>query len=86
MLEKDRIILNVSPRAVQDLEVANEAIEFHARFNGVSRLIYVPISAVMAIYARENGQGMAFNGESDGDHPPPETPKSNKRPHLKVVK
>lgn len=87
-VREGRIILNISPRAVQDLLVSNDSIEFSARFKKVSRLIHIPVSAVMAIYARENGQGMAFNEDSDGgDSPPPEQPsRANKRSHLKVVK
>jgi stringent starvation protein B len=88
-VREGRIILNISPKATQDLMLANESVEFHARFNGVSRLLHIPTQAVMAIYARENGQGMAFNDESDGGEPPPSdspSSKPNKKPHLKVVK
>ena len=58
--KNDQIILNVSPSAVQSLIIDNELIEFSARFNGVARDISVPMRAVIGIYARENGQGMAF--------------------------
>jgi stringent starvation protein B len=54
------IVLNVSPDATSGLLLGNELIEFKARFGGVAREILVPVSRVIAIYARENGQGMAF--------------------------
>jgi stringent starvation protein B len=54
------IVLNVSMDATSALKLGNDFIEFKARFGGKSRDIMVPISRVMAIYARENGQGMAF--------------------------
>jgi stringent starvation protein B len=55
------IVLNVSPTATGGLTMANDYIQFNARFSGVSRDIVVPINNVLAIYARENGQGMAFD-------------------------
>lgn len=54
------IVLNISYDATSGLQVGNEFIEFKARFAGIPRDIMVPIGRVMAIYARENGQGMAF--------------------------
>ncbi|TZF91813.1 ClpXP protease specificity-enhancing factor [Cognatilysobacter lacus] len=60
-----RIVLNVAQRAVAGLEMTNETIRFSARFGGVSHSVSVPVSAVLAIYARENGQGMALPPESD---------------------
>ena len=54
------IVLNVSMDATSSLKLGNEFIEFKARFGGKPRDIMVPIARVMAIYARENGQGMAF--------------------------
>jgi stringent starvation protein B len=54
------IVLNISMDATSSLQIGNEYIEFKARFAGVARDILVPVSRVMAIYARENGQGMAF--------------------------
>lgn len=53
-----RVVLNLAPRAVTQLEIGNEVITFNARFGGVGRAISVPVAAVQAIYARENGQGM----------------------------
>jgi stringent starvation protein B len=86
-----KIVLNVSPGAVQNLDLGNEAIVFDARFSGESVAIYVPIAYVLAIYTRENGQGMMFN-EGDQNTPPPgmDQPDPDQPPprqsHLKVVK
>jgi stringent starvation protein B len=54
------IVLNVSFDATSALQIGNEFIEFKGRFGGVARDILVPVHRVLAIYARENGQGMAF--------------------------
>ncbi|MGY0556377.1 MULTISPECIES: ClpXP protease specificity-enhancing factor [unclassified Lysobacter] len=55
-----RIVLNIADRAVSALEMSNESIRFSARFGGVSQSISVPVGAVLAIYARETGHGMAL--------------------------
>lgn len=57
------IVLNLNYSATKDLLIANEAITFSARFSGVSQNLYVPMSAVRGIFARENGQGMFFQPE-----------------------
>ena len=59
-VKNGEIVLNVSALATNRLTLGNQAIEFQARFGGVARDVYVPIDRVIAIYARENGQGMAF--------------------------
>jgi len=59
-VKNNEIVLNVGFEATSGLKLGNEAIEFRARFGGVSRDIMVPVDHVVAIYARENGQGMAF--------------------------
>ena len=59
-VKNGEIVLNISYDATSSLQLGNDFIEFKARFAGTSRDIMVPISRVMAIYARENGQGMAF--------------------------
>jgi stringent starvation protein B len=64
-----QIVLNVSPGAVVGFHLDNAAMEFSARFGGVSMQIHVPMGAVLGIYARENGQGMLFEPE---DNPSPE--------------
>src|SRR6056297_1502752 len=57
----DKVVLNISPSAVRDLEIDNEYVSFVARFAGVSHAVLVPVEAVQAVYARENGQGMMFS-------------------------
>lgn len=57
------IVLNLAPAAVKGLELGREFIMFNARFSGVSQEITVPIAAVRAIYAKENGRGLAFEDE-----------------------
>lgn len=59
-IKDGKVVLNVADRAVARLEMGNEAIAFTARFGGVSHPVEVPIPAVLAIYARETGQGMAL--------------------------
>ncbi|MDO9359032.1 MAG: ClpXP protease specificity-enhancing factor [Polaromonas sp.] len=59
-VKNDEIVLNISFDATSSLKLGNDFIEFKARFAGSAREIMVPISRVIAIYARENGQGMAF--------------------------
>lgn len=92
-----RVVLNVAMRAVADLELGNERIRFKARFGGVSHVVEVPVGAVLAIYAQENGQGMMFPPEpspaegaaAPGPEPepePPSDPPPRKGPVLRVVK
>ncbi len=69
-VKEGRIVLNIAPRAAQDLQLGSEFITFSARFGGVARGVSVPVPAVLGIYAAENGQGMAFNNE-EGSSPPP---------------
>lgn len=59
-VKNGEIVLNVSSLATNHLAIDNEQISFQARFGGVPREVYVPIARVIAVYARENGQGMAF--------------------------
>ena len=91
-----QIVLNVSPSAVRYLEMDHQAVSFEGRFGGVAHRLYVPCAAVLAIYARENGQGMVFEleapeaeavlAEEEGATPQDEPPKPGGRPSLKVVK
>lgn len=60
-----QIVLNINPSAVGQFQWDNDHIEFSARFAGVSRSMWIPMSAVLAIYARENGEGMAFTVDAD---------------------
>lgn len=90
-VEDGQIVFNLSPGAVRDLHMDNQWIVFNGRFGGVARQISVPIPAAMAIYARENGQGMVFELEPSvpppEDTPPPQDDKpGGGRPALKVVK
>jgi stringent starvation protein B len=64
-VKNNEIVLNIGFEATTALKLGNEAIEFKARFGGTSRDIYVPVDHVIAIYARENGQGMAFPVPAD---------------------
>lgn len=87
LIEDGKIILNVRPEAIQGLSLENDGIEFNARFSGKPMHIVVPIVAVMAIYAKENGKGMIFDQEDEGiDEPPPPENKPPVRPTLRVVK
>jgi stringent starvation protein B len=84
-----RVVLNTAARAVTHFEIANEYVRFQARFSGVSQAVHVPIAAVLAIYAQENGQGMMFQAEDAPSEPPPAAPspeESPKRPHLRIIK
>jgi len=84
-----QIVLNICPTAVVGLSIDNEAVEFSARFGGVPMQVYVPFVAIMAIYAKENGQGMVFGSEPgapDPDGPAEEKKEKPSKPSLKVVK
>lgn len=84
-----RILLNISPNACRGLHLDNDKILFTARFSGVATQIFLYPAAVLAIYAKENGDGMQFPEEGD-DAPPPPTPGPEKqgrvKPALKLVK
>lgn len=98
-VEEGKIVLNINPSAIGDLQLGNDYIMFNARFSGKAMEVSVPVVAVLAIYARENGQGMTFDESNnvppnspDGT-PTPDKSGSNKsttkkstRPQLKVVK
>ncbi len=85
-IQDGKIVLNIGPNAAEGLRVSNDEVTFLARFSGVSRLVSLPINAVLAIYAKENGRGMMFNEEEDSG-PEPEGPDDKpQRPSLKVVK
>ena len=95
------IVLNVSFDATSGMQLSNEFIQFKARFGGVAREIVVPMGRVIAMYAKENGQGMAFPAPaptptgaavdatvaSDSPpEPPAGSPSNSTRPQLKRVK
>ena len=97
-VQNGQIVLNTSPTAVGNLQLGNDAVTFNARFGGQPFALYIPLNAVLAIYARENGAGTVFTLEEDEDdadlvdmlpeaeQPEPEPPKPRKASHLKVVK
>ncbi|MDR2012314.1 MAG: ClpXP protease specificity-enhancing factor [Rhodanobacter sp.] len=90
VVKDGRVVLNVAARAVAQFEVGNESVDFLARFGGVSHTVHVPIPAVRAIYAQENGQGMMFSAEDSPTTEPPSPASApdpaSKRPRLRVVK
>lgn len=95
-VDQGRVVLNIAARAVAGLQIGDEGVSFTARFGGVSQAVWVPATAVLAIYARETGQGMALPAESvDADRPsepdaPPvsaeDTAGAGRRAHLRVIK
>ena len=85
-VKNGEIVLNVSYDATSGMSLGNDYIEFKARFGGVPREIIVPVSRVMAIYARENGQGMSFPMAQTSSHQAsPVTQLSEARPVLSAV-
>lgn len=95
-VQNGQIVLNIMPSAVKALLIDDDGLSFNARFGGVPIDLYVPMVAILAIYAKENGQGMVFGGEA-GAPDPDKIPKPEKsvsktdspkrsRPSLKVVK
>lgn len=95
-----QIVLNLGTQAVQNLHLGNELISFQARFAGIAQTVSIPVGNVVAIYARENGQGMVFENEAQSGRdelpalddqdapttePPPPAPPSP-RPHLTRIK
>jgi stringent starvation protein B len=91
-VQDGKIVLNLRPQAVHGLSLGNRNIAFSARFGGNPMQVDVPVRAVLAIYAQENGKGMIFDEDDEGDTPPPaesaprEPSAAKKKPFLKVVK
>ena len=89
-IQKGKVILNIDQAAVRELEMGNEWLTFNARFSGRQHQVSVPVEAVLAIYSKENGQGMMF--ALDDETTPPTEPgpdgdsRPTRRPHLKIVK
>ena len=81
-----KIILNIAPDAVQNLDMAGNEISFNARFSGNPTHVFLPISAALAIYARENGRGMVFNDEDDTPPDPEKEKDKSSAPNLRIVK
>lgn len=98
--EHGRIVLNVAHEAVRNLELANGAVSFNARFSGVAHTLYLPMTAILGIYARETGEGMVFNeepeqagrnadapaGNEGRDEPDGNEDGDKKKPSLRIVK
>lgn len=99
-VQEGQIVLNISPSAVTQFAMDNEQLSFNARFSGQPMQVYVPMGAVLAIYARENGEGTVFTAET---FPEPveaeevvteepvieeaaEKPEKKKGAHLRVIK
>jgi stringent starvation protein B len=91
------IVLNIGPLAASRLQIGNEFIECTARFSGAAKELHIPVAAVTAIYARENGHGMTFepakegaavdaNGEGEAPPEPKDPVKPGGRPALRRIK
>ena len=90
-IKDGRVVLNVASRAVAQLDLGNDLVRFMARFSGVSQSVYFPVSAVLAVYAQETGQGMMLPQEESGEprapEPEPSPPEEQRRgSHLRVIK
>lgn len=98
-IQDGRIVLNIASRATGNMSMENDYIHFSARFGGVSQEIWVPLTAVMGIYAKENSQGMFFDPNEYDDYVPEEDaattskkstaapkPKRDNKAGLKVLK
>ena len=91
-VKNDEIVLNLSLEACHQLALENDWISFQARFGGIPRKIMVPVTHVLAIYARENGQGMSFPFDASATNKSTDNPEKQKaqsqtsRPTLTIVK
>lgn len=89
-VQDNRIVLNIAPAAVRELELGNDRVRFKGRFSGRSLPVHFPVAAVLAIYARENGRGMIFPEEAQTPaadaKSAPQTEPPKDRSHLSVIK
>ena len=85
-IKDGKILLNLSPESIKDLLMGDEAITFTARFNGAPENLYLPISAIEGIYAKENGEGLFFEVKEDQEIDSKEIKKSPHKPKLTLVK
>ena len=93
-IQNGKIILNIAPMAISGLVLGDAEITFSARFSGQPMGLHIPVEAVLAVYAKENGQGMMFSeddgaissSDSDDDPDPTPSPGKPRRPGLRVVK
>ena len=90
--QENRLVLNVSGTAVRNFNLGPEGLAFDARFNSESRRVSCPTGAIIGIYAKENGEGMAFKAQKDQNTPSndDESPTADESPklpsHLRLVK
>jgi stringent starvation protein B len=88
-VSNDKIVLNIHPNSVRELSLENDWISFSARFSGAPREVLFPVQTTLAIYARENGQGMTFRKDDNGGDYPPTSPGADtgsQKPSLRIVK
>ena len=101
-VQDGQIVLNISPSAVTQFDMDNQQLSFNARFSGQPMQVYVPMGAVLAIYARENGEGTVFTQETfpeyeeeqqvepeeivEAPKEPAKEPEKKKGAHLRVIK
>ena len=101
-VQDGQIVLNISPSAVTQFDMDNQQLSFNARFSGQPMQVYVPMGAVLAIYARENGEGTVFTQETfpeydeeqqveaevavEAAEEKPKEPEKKKGAHLRVIK
>ncbi|HCU89521.1 MAG TPA: ClpXP protease specificity-enhancing factor [Gammaproteobacteria bacterium] len=91
LIEDNKIVLNIASAAVANLTLGDEHISFSARFAGVATEVFVPVAAVRAVYANENGVGIALpsdlgQGSASLDGSVPPNPRPPKGSHLKIIK
>ncbi|MDH3637576.1 MAG: ClpXP protease specificity-enhancing factor [Gammaproteobacteria bacterium] len=85
-VQDGQIVLNIGGDAIRMQVMDNERLQFSARFNGTPYEVVVPVEAVLAIYAKENGQGIFFKGPETPPEPDPGSEPESARPHLTLVK
>lgn len=87
-VQDGRIVLNIHPNAVKQFEFGEDALRFSARFGAQSQRVEIPHAAVLAIYARENSQGITFPElpAGDSEKPEPQDKPPGKGPSLRVIK
>lgn len=94
-IRDNRIVLNIAPQSIRGFQMDNDAVSFEARFSGRAQVVWVPIAAVEALYAKENGEGMSFEVDLHAEPVRPDSSSASraedKEPaakvsHLKVIK
>lgn len=85
-VDQGTVVLNIHPRAVRDFVLDDDFVTFSARFSGQARTVSVPVAAVTALYAQENGEGVSFALPEPPADPTGTRPAAGDRPALKIVK